>query len=55
MRRQGKTILITAAAEGIGRANALACAAEGARAIATDRDATLLAGPAFLKGGEVRA
>jgi 2-keto-3-deoxy-L-fuconate dehydrogenase len=35
-RLQGKTILITAAAQGIGRASALACAAEGARVIATD-------------------
>ena len=35
-RLQGKVILITAAAQGIGRASALACAAEGARVIATD-------------------
>jgi 2-keto-3-deoxy-L-fuconate dehydrogenase len=35
-RLQGKTVLITAAAQGIGRASALACAAEGARVIATD-------------------
>ena len=35
-RLQAKTILITAAAQGIGRASALACAAEGARVIATD-------------------
>ena len=42
MRLQGKTILITAAGQGIGRASALACAGEGARVIATDRDAALL-------------
>lgn len=35
-RLQGKTVLITAAAQGIGRASALACAAQGARVIATD-------------------
>lgn len=35
-RLHGKTVLITAAAQGIGRASALACAAEGARVIATD-------------------
>lgn len=43
MRLQGKTILITAAGQGIGRASALACAREGATVIATDRDAGLLA------------
>ena len=41
-RLQGKTILITAAAQGIGRASALACAAEGARVIATDINQALL-------------
>jgi len=41
-RLQGKTVLITAAAQGIGRASALACAAEGARVIATDIHAELL-------------
>ena len=35
-RLQGKTCLITAAGHGIGRASALAMAAEGARVIATD-------------------
>ena len=44
MRLAGKTILITAAGQGIGRASALACAAEGARVIATDREAGLLDG-----------
>ena len=42
-RLQGKTVLITAAAQGIGRASALACAAQGARVIATDIN------PAFLE------
>ena len=41
-RLQGKTILITAAAQGMGRASALACAAQGARVIATDIDAAHL-------------
>lgn len=35
-RLQGKTLLITAAAQGIGRASALACAREGAQVFATD-------------------
>lgn len=39
----GKTCLVTAAAAGIGRASALAFAAEGARVIALDRDAEGLA------------
>jgi 2-keto-3-deoxy-L-fuconate dehydrogenase len=41
-RLQGKTVLITAAAQGIGRASALACAAEGATVIATDIQQGLL-------------
>jgi 2-keto-3-deoxy-L-fuconate dehydrogenase len=41
-RLTGKTVLITAAAQGIGRASALACAAEGARVIATDINQSLL-------------
>jgi 2-keto-3-deoxy-L-fuconate dehydrogenase len=41
-RLKGKRCLITAAAQGIGRASALAFAAEGAEVIATDRDATKL-------------
>jgi 2-keto-3-deoxy-L-fuconate dehydrogenase len=44
MRLSNKTILITAAGQGIGRASALACAAQGGTVIATDRDASLLAG-----------
>lgn len=43
MRLHGKTILITAAGQGIGRASALACAREGARVIATDINSVLLA------------
>jgi 2-keto-3-deoxy-L-fuconate dehydrogenase len=42
-RLEGKTVLITAAAQGMGRACALACAAEGAKVIATDIDAAFLA------------
>lgn len=44
MRLTGKKILITAAGQGMGRASAVACAAEGAHVIATDRDAGLLDG-----------
>jgi 2-keto-3-deoxy-L-fuconate dehydrogenase len=36
MRLKGKTILVTAAGQGIGRASALACAREGADVLATD-------------------
>ena len=42
-RLQGKTIFITAAGQGIGRASAQACAAQGAKVIATDINSTLLA------------
>lgn len=41
-RLQNKTVLITAAAQGIGLATALACAREGAQVIATDINAALL-------------
>ena len=51
-RLAGKTALITAAGQGIGRASALLFAAEGATVIATDRDAATLAG---LDGIECRA
>ncbi len=44
MRLQGKTALITAAGQGIGRASALAMAAEGAQVWATDVNAKLLDG-----------
>lgn len=46
-RLSGKTILITAAGQGIGRAAAIACTAEGARVIATDMNAALLDGLAM--------
>ncbi|WP_040672233.1 SDR family oxidoreductase [Rhodobacter ferrooxidans] len=42
-RLSGKTALVTAAGQGIGRASALAMAREGARVIATDVNATALA------------
>lgn len=42
-RLSGKTAFLTAAGAGIGRATALAFAREGARVIATDRDAATLA------------
>ncbi|MDP3355236.1 MAG: SDR family oxidoreductase [Polaromonas sp.] len=44
MRLQGKTALITAAGQGIGKASALAMAAEGAQVWATDVKAKLLDG-----------
>lgn len=43
MRLSGKRILVTAAAQGIGRASALALASEGAQVIATDIDEARLA------------
>ena len=42
-RLAGRRALVTAAAQGIGRATALAFAAEGAQVIATDKDAAKLA------------
>ncbi|MGE4240484.1 SDR family oxidoreductase [Ramlibacter sp.] len=42
MRLKNKTALVTAAGQGIGRASALALAAEGAQVVATDVDAALL-------------
>ena len=42
MRLQGKTALVTAAGQGIGRACVLAMAAEGAQVLATDVNAQLL-------------
>jgi 2-keto-3-deoxy-L-fuconate dehydrogenase len=41
-RLEGKRVLITAAAQGIGRASAIAMAREGARVLATDVNTTLL-------------
>jgi 2-dehydro-3-deoxy-L-fuconate 4-dehydrogenase len=43
-RLEGKRVLITAAAQGIGRASALALAREGAAVLATDVNVTLLVG-----------
>ena len=42
MRLEGKTALVTAAGQGIGRASALAMAAEGAQVWATDVNESLL-------------
>ncbi len=42
MRLKGKSALVTAAGQGIGKASVLAMAKEGAQVIATDRDAALL-------------
>ena len=50
-RLEGKRCFVTAAGQGIGRAAALAFAAEGGRVVATDRDAAKLAG---LDGIETR-
>ena len=53
-RLTGKTVLVTAAGQGIGRASALAMHREGARVIATDINEGLLATLAA-EGPEVRA
>ena len=50
MRLQGKTALVTAAGQGIGRASALAMAAEGAHVWATDVNPTLLESYAGVPG-----
>src|SRR5579871_3491138 len=50
-RLSGKVAVLTAAAAGIGRATALAFAAEGARVIATDLDVAKLAG---IEGAELK-
>jgi 2-keto-3-deoxy-L-fuconate dehydrogenase len=51
-RLEGKTILVTAAGAGIGRASALAMAAEGAQVWATDLNGTLLQSLADTPGVE---
>lgn len=53
-RLQGKRCFVTAAGQGIGRASAIAIAAEGGRVVATDRDAAKLEGLAA-HGIETRA
>ncbi|HJV70849.1 SDR family oxidoreductase, partial [Ideonella sp.] len=53
-RLQGKTLLITAAAQGIGRASAIACAREGAQVFATDIAAEGLATLAGTAGIQTR-
>ena len=49
-RLAGRTAIITAAGQGIGRASALACAREGAQVIATDIDAAKLESLAAIPG-----
>lgn len=49
-RLTGKTALVTAAGQGIGRASALAMAREGARVVATDVDPKLLQGLSGTEG-----
>ena len=52
-RLAGKTAFITAAAQGIGRATALAYAAEGARVVATDLNGERLAELDAELGGKI--
>jgi 2-keto-3-deoxy-L-fuconate dehydrogenase len=54
MTLKNKVILITATGQGIGAASARACAAAGARVIATDVNPDLLAGLAGVDGIETR-
>jgi 2-keto-3-deoxy-L-fuconate dehydrogenase len=54
MTLKGKTILITAAGQGIGAASARACAAAGATVYATDVNGDLLANMARVSGIETR-
>ncbi|MFD1696163.1 SDR family oxidoreductase [Roseibium aestuarii] len=55
MRLEGKTILVSAAGQGIGRASAIACAREGAKVIAVDiNEETLATLPEEQAGIEVR-
>jgi len=55
MRLQGKTVLVTAAGQGIGKASALAMAAAGAQVWATDVNEKLLADYAGLPNIQTRA
>ena len=55
MRLQGKTVLVTAAGQGIGRASALAMAAAGAQVWATDVNQKLLAAYAGIPNIQTRA
>ena len=52
-RLQGKRVIITAAGQGIGRATAIAMAAEGAEVVATDINADALSELADVTGGAV--
>jgi 2-keto-3-deoxy-L-fuconate dehydrogenase len=54
MRLSGKTALVTAAAQGIGRATALAFAREGSKVIATDVNQEKLSGLKDTEGLTVR-